>query len=215
MEASVFLVFAGILNLLYPFVPAYVRAMLQASGLSLNEFVPRPRSKDRPSQQVVWLYEWFEMILLFRLQLNIKKHQKIALFVKADPNSLALFEQHQVLMKKLLNIQELSFVRLHEAEPQGYQQELHQGIIIGIKLVTSASTTASKSKKLVLQELEAQYAQQGEYLTYLRTMVANMSSFGEVNQEQLLLKKKEIEEVKLGIDTLLIQIQKMKIKGKG
>jgi len=161
---------------------------------------------------VVRLYELFEVILLFRLQLDIKKHQKIALFVKADPNSLTLFEKHQTLINKLLNIQELSLIRLHEAEPQGYQQEHHQGMIIGIKLLTSTST-ASKSKKVALQELEAQYAQQGEYLTYLRTMIANLSSFGGVDSEQLTAKKKEVEEVKLRMDSLLLQIQKMKIKG--
>lgn len=185
--------------------------MLQVSGLPLHVFTPASLPKEKSIQQVVWLYELFELILLFRLQLAIKKHQKIALFVKADPNSLALFERYQVLVRKLLNIQELLFVRLHEEEPQDYQQELHQGMIIGIKLITSVSDP-SKSKKLALQELEAQYAQQGEYLAYLRTMIASMSSLGE--SEQLVAKKQELEEVKQRIDDLLIQIQKMRIKGK-
>jgi valyl-tRNA synthetase len=211
-EATSFLVFTGVLRLLYPFIPAYVRAILQVSGLSFEGFMLQPLTKEK-NAKVVWLYELFDAILLFKLQLNIKKHQKIALFVKADPNSLALFEKHQSLVRKLLNIQDLFFVRLHETEPQDYQQELYQGISIGIKLITS-TTESSKSKKLSLEELEVQYAQQGEYLHYLRTMIANIPATGVADTGPLAAKKKELEEVKERMEELLVHIQKMKIKGK-
>jgi valyl-tRNA synthetase len=212
IESTMVVIFTGVLRLLYPFVPEYVRAVLQISKLSFDSFKMQPFTKER-NAKVVWLYELFEIILLLRMQLNIKKHHKIALFVKADPNSLALFERHQSLLKNQLNIQELLFVRLHEADPQGYQQEFYQGMVIGMKSISSLSDT-TKSKKPSLEELEAQYSQQGEYLQYLRTMIANMSSLGSGDSDPLTTKKQELEKVKERMDVLLVQIQKMKIKGK-
>jgi valyl-tRNA synthetase len=184
-----------------------VRALLQLLGLTYTGFSLPPFVHEQ-SLPVIWLYELFDLIFLFRLKLGIKKHQKIALFIKADPNSLGLFENYQELLKKLLNIQELTLIRLHEPELQGYETEVHQGTVIGIKLLKVVGI----SRRVSLSELEAQYSQQLEYLEYLRTMIAHMSSSESVDRESLEKKKKELEGVKIRIDRLSLDIQKLKMR---
>jgi valyl-tRNA synthetase len=164
-------------------------ALAQVLGLSLGMFVP-PSLRKKSTAEVAWVYALFEQILLFKLSLNIKKHQKIAFFLKADTYSLERFGQHQEVFKTLLNIQELTFLRLHEAELAGYQQDMYQSMVIGVKLLKTEN-----KKKVSLADLESQYAQQLEYVKYLRTLVADLSSsVGE--SEQLTKKKQELDEVK-------------------
>ena len=183
------LIFSGLLSLLYPFVPQYARALSQVSGLPIGGFSPFPFTK-KPLTEVVWAYQLFEAVSLFKVSLGIKKHQKIALFLKADTHSLELFEQHQEILEQLLTIHKLTLLRLHEAEPQGYQQDMFQSMMLGVKLLISGG-----EKKLSLEELENQYAQQLEYFRYLRTMITDFSAVSGVS-DQLEQKKQELEQVK-------------------
>jgi valyl-tRNA synthetase len=204
-----FIVFSGILTLLYPFVPGYVRAMLQTLEFPYQEFIARPFEKES-SFQAKWVYELFDMLYTFRLKLGIKKHQKIAIFFKADPNSLQLFEEYQQLLQKIVNIEQVILLRLHEADPTGYQQETYNGITIGIKVLHQSPSI----RKPILADLEQQYAQQLEYFEYLRTVIANMSAytFMDIETDQIRQKKAEMEKVKLHLEHLQLAIQKLKVR---
>ncbi|MDR2190859.1 MAG: hypothetical protein LBP53_06950 [Candidatus Peribacteria bacterium] len=202
-----FIVFSGVLTLLFPFVPGYVRAILQILGFTFHKFPALPYEQEKPLKGV-WAYEVFDIIYTFRLQLGIKKHQKITIFFKADANSLTLFQEHNVALKKILNIEQVRLLKLHEHEPLGYYQETFKGITVGIKVLQATSTI----KKPNLNDLENQYAQQLEYFEYLRTIITNMPA--DLDTAKLQQKKDEMEEVKINLGRLQLAIQKIKIKYK-
>ena len=155
--------------------------------------------------QSVLLYDFFDFLYVFRQKLNIGKHQRIALLLKSDPHSLELFMEYEHLFKKLFSADQISFLRLHEDSPADYVQETFNGMIIGIKLQKS-----DYDIKISLTDLEYQYGQQLEYLGYLRTMIATMALYSGTPQYEA--KKQEMEEVKLRLEQLQLEIQKLKIK---
>jgi len=166
---SLFIVFSLLFVVLASFVPEYIHALLYLVRRELLPMELFPFSKERSTNSIL-MYDIFDTIYVFKQKLAIKKHQHISLFIKADPNSLLLFEEHQPILEKIFHIDSITFVRLHENDPGGYQQEMFNGITIGIKPSTELS-----EKKNSLSDLEFQYAQQLEYLEYLRIMISNMS----------------------------------------
>jgi valyl-tRNA synthetase len=207
------LIFSGILHLLYPFVPGYVRAILQALDFStLYSFAFPPDFKKETLVQATGAYDLFDLLYTLRLKLDIKKHQKISIFFRADQNSLLLFQEYQEGLQKVLNIEQVQLLKLHEAEPTGYQQEIYNNITVGIKVLPPNPS----SKRPVLADLERQYAQQLERFEHLRNVLANMSTytFMNVETEQVKQKKAELEQVKEHLTQLEKIIQLLKVNGR-
>ncbi|MDR0650825.1 MAG: hypothetical protein LBG59_05515 [Candidatus Peribacteria bacterium] len=212
-DMTCYLAFSGLLNLLFPFVPGYVRAMLQALDFPmLYEFAFPPTFKKETLVQAAGAYDLFDLLYTLRLKLDIKKHQKIAIFFRADQNSLLLFQEYQDALQKVLNIEQVQLLKLHETEPTGYQQEVYNNITVGIKILPPNPST----KRPVLAELEHQYAQQLERFEHLRTVLANMSTYAFIDMEtdQIKQKKAELEHVKEQLTQLEKIIQLLKVNNR-
>ncbi len=105
------------MNILYPFIPSYVDALYQLTGVDKVDLSQYANFREKSYQDVV-LYDLFDAISLSRVKLAIKQHQKISLFVKADPNTLSIVESFQRLLQTLCSVDQLLCVRLHEEDPQ-------------------------------------------------------------------------------------------------
>ena len=189
--------------MIFPLVPGYVRAISHISGYEIQSFPVERFSKERSTQSVL-LYELFDFFYTFRQKLNIGKHQKTALLLKSDPYSLELFTSYEHVLKRVFFVEEICFLRLHEESPTGFEQELINGMVVGIKLLSSDENETS------LADLEYQYGQQLEYLEYLRTMISTMASYSGTPQYEA--KKNEMTEVKSRLEHLQLEIQKLKVK---
>lgn len=207
-----YLVFSGVLNLLYPFVPGYIRAMLQALDIPMLHPFTFQNFEKETLVQATGAYDLFDLLYTLRLQLDIKKHQKISIFFRADQNSLLLFQEYQEGLQKVLNIEQVQLLKLHEAEPTGYQQEVYNNITVGIKVLPPSPSL----KRPALADLERQYAQQLERFEYLRTVLANISTcvFMDMETEQVKQKKAELEQVKEHLTQLEKMIQLLKVNGR-
>jgi valyl-tRNA synthetase len=188
---------------LFQFVPEYVRALMQASPYKIFSFEGILFSNER-STHMIQLFNLFDTIYTFKMKLGIKKHQSISLFLKTDPNSLQVFRKYQPVFQQVLHIKDIVFVRLHEPDPRGYDQEIFEGITIGIKPAPEGNC----SGEMTLAELEFSYAKKLEYLEYLRSLLTSPS----IEPESLSDKQKEVEQTKVELDTLYIKIQKLKMR---
>lgn len=202
-DAVIFVAYSFIFCFLFRFVPEYVRALMQISPYNMCSFEEVDFSNER-STQMIQLYELFDALYTFKMKLGIKKHQSISVFLKTDPNSLQIFEEYQSIFQQLLHIKSFLFVRLHEMDPNGYQQEIVDGITIGIQLALEGESFWEPR----LADLEFDYTKKLEYLEYLRTLLS--SPF--ISVETLREKQQEAERVKSELDDMYLQIQKFKLK---
>ncbi|MDR0369973.1 MAG: hypothetical protein LBH96_05775 [Candidatus Peribacteria bacterium] len=108
---------------------------MQISPYEIHSFEKVNFSNERLTQ-MIQLYEFFDTLYTFKMKLGIKKHQSISVFLKADPSALQAFSEYQSVFQQLLQITSCRFVRLHEMDPIGYQQEIIDGITVGIQLVS-------------------------------------------------------------------------------
>ncbi|MDR2541101.1 MAG: class I tRNA ligase family protein [Candidatus Peribacteria bacterium] len=207
IQATLAIIFSAIFQMLHPFAPAYIQSLLQVSGYQWEPLIHFPSLK-KTSLDIEMMFELFEMIYTFKLRLNIKKHQKIILFFKSDPNSLALFTERGKIIKALFNVEQITFVRLHEQNPTGYEIENLHSTIVGIKI----QSPATSAKKPTLAELQQQYNQQLEYFELLRNLIINFSTTSYESNPQFDAKKKEMEAVKLRLEKMNLEIQKLKMK---
>ncbi|MDR0606971.1 MAG: hypothetical protein LBG52_01150 [Candidatus Peribacteria bacterium] len=170
MQATMVILFSAVFHILYPFVPEYVTALLAVSGYPWEPLLRFPVLK-KTTLDIEIMFALFEMIYTFKLRLHIKKHQKIALFVKSDPNSLALFEPRKPVIQALFNVEQISSIRLHEPNPTGYEMGELQVMTVGIKV----QSPAASPKKPTLNDLQQDYQKQLEYFEMLRNEIINLS----------------------------------------
>jgi valyl-tRNA synthetase len=205
MQATMTILFSAIFQILHPFVPEYVEALLAVSGYQWEPLIHFPTLK-KTTLDIEIMFDLFEIIYTFKLRLHIKKHQKITLFLKADPNSLAVFDPRKPVLQMLFNVEQISSIRLHEPNPIGYEIGELQSLIVGIKV----QSPAASPRKPTLDDLQQDYQKQLEYFEILRNEIINLSPLG--SSPLLENKKKERETVKLRIEKLELAIQKLKMK---
>jgi valyl-tRNA synthetase len=205
MQATMTILFSAIFQILHPFLPEYVEALLAVSGYQWEPLIRFPALK-KTALDIEIMFDLFEMIYTFKLRLHIKKHQKIALFLKADPNFLALFNPRKPVIQILFNVEQISSIRLHETNPIGYEVGELQSMIVGIKV----QSPAASPKKPTLDDLQQDYQKQLEYFEILRNEIINLSPLGA--SPLLENKKEEREIIKLRIEKLELAIQKLKMK---
>lgn len=138
-----------------------------------------------------------------KTDLGAQKHESVSVFVQATSDFLDEIASYEDILKKLLNCDEVIYVKKHEEPPLGFEVDQVIDIMLGVKKHEVVT------KKDQMQELMAQIEQKKEYLQYLRTIVSGAAASG--RHEIVAEKESQIAELKSDIEKLETDLIKMKV----
>ena len=126
--------FNFLLNILYPLIPEFTRAVEYISGkFFLNTITPLNLNKTI-NYSTNLLYNTFLRIKQLKLENNIKQHETCNIFIKSTPTICDIFAENEQIFKNYFHISEFSYIRLHEQNPLWYEIFEDEELSIGIQL---------------------------------------------------------------------------------
>ncbi len=163
-----------------------------------------PISGIQKNYSISLLMDIIERFSLSKIQLCLKKHDSVNIFIRSNPDFLSFIQENELLLNKALNAKEIKYLMHHEEVPTGYQKEDIIDIVIWIK--------ASEKKEVSgLILMEKQLKEKEEHLQYLRNLVQQMS-ISAADPSSIQTKRDEISTLKSEIEELSFEISKCKIK---
>ena len=113
--------FNFVLTILYPFVPEFVDALQYISERKFMLYIT-PVELDKSTDYTMnLLYYTFVKIKQIKIECNMKQHESCNIFIKSTPTIWNIFEQNENIFKNYFHISEISYIRLHEANPLWYE----------------------------------------------------------------------------------------------
>ncbi len=161
-------------------------------------------SKLQKNYSISLFMEIIDKFENIKSSLWLKKHEKVWIYIRSNPDFIKFAKNNEYLFKKTLNAEEAIYLIHHEDIPCGYQKEDIIDISIWMKPLSKPTISWISLLKKQLQEKE-------EYLQHIKHLVQQMSSNG---ADDILIqqKKDEISKIKIAIEDLTLEINKCKMK---
>lgn len=138
-----------------------------------------------------------------KLELGVYKHESVSIFIQANSDFLDEIQWAEYILEKLLNTEDVQYLRKHEDALPWYTSKQVIDILVGVK------KHEQRSKKDERIALEAKIENKKEYLQYLRTLISSAAING--RPEIVAKKEKELEALKLEIESFEVKLAKIKI----
>ena len=187
--------FTFLMNVLYPLVPEFVKALCYVSE---NDFLTPVQiiSVDKSSDyNMNTLYDIFIKIKNIKIDFNIKQHEFCNLFIKSNPTIWEMFEKYEQIFKKYFHIQEVSYLRLHEKDPLWYDIHFDENLSIWIQ----AANGAGERSKNSIDDLENDIRNLKDKLWLIRHRIQILPEGEDRNkaEEEYISTKQEMEELSI------------------
>ena len=141
-----------------------------------------------------------------KLNLWVKKHEKIDVFVQANPEFLSFLSENEDLFRVLLNTWDIDYIRLHEDIPVWYDSDNVININIGAKKMPDQIEVT----KDVLVDIQNDLETKREYLQHMKSLIVSIIWTAPI--EIITKKKQEIQSLQLEIEDLELSLNKLKMK---
>lgn len=135
-----------------------------------------------------------------------KKHENIDIFIQANPEFIHFLTENEDLFRKLINISDIDYIRLHEELPQWYEVDN----VININIWAKAVLEQREITKDVLSEMEEDLENKVEHLQHLKSLISSIAQSADT--EIISQKRKDVERLQNEIEDLEFNITKLKIK---
>ncbi len=135
-----------------------------------------------------------------------KKHETIDVFIQSNLEFANFLSEREELLKVLLNVRNIEYVKDNEKIPLGYEMDNVIDINIWVKTV-SEQVTISRD---VLADMEEELKNKQEYLQHMKSLVASI--VWTASPEVIEKKKEDIKNLQQEIEELDFNISKMKMK---
>ena len=188
--------FNFLLNILYPLVPEFVNALQYISNREfLNPIEPIKLNKTMNYNMII-LYNAFIKIKEMKIEYNIKQHEDCKIFIKSTPTIWDIFIENEQIFKNYFHISEISYIRLHEANPLWY--EIFSDDIITLWIQSGNSQNVIKKDSL--ETIEKEIKNLDDKLNILRQRLQILPEW-----EQRKKTEEEYEETKKEMENLTIK----------
>ncbi|MBU0627268.1 hypothetical protein KKG31_02010 [Patescibacteria group bacterium] len=87
-----------------------------------------------------------DTFLQIKQQLGCQKHTPMDAFLKANPDFLRFTKANEEVIKKIVNINKISYMDTHEESPSGYTTEDIIDMTIGLKSSSAQQIVQEKPK---------------------------------------------------------------------
>jgi len=139
-------------------------------------------------------------------KLWVKKHETIDVFVQANLEFIKFVSDREDLLKVLLNIENIDYIKDHEKMPLGYEIDS----VIDINIWAKNVLKQIWSTKSALEDMEEDLKNKQEYLQHMKSLVASI--IWTASSELIEKKKEDIKNLQQEIEELDLNINKMKIR---
>ncbi|MFA5748379.1 MAG: class I tRNA ligase family protein, partial [Candidatus Absconditabacterales bacterium] len=207
LEIMLFVV-GNMLKLLYPYVPFVAEKLWELIGFKgllienpINDFV----CNIEKNYKIELFLEIIDKILLMRNNIKIKKHEKINVIFKTNPNFLQFLKSNETIVNRLVNAENIEYLDVGKISAD-YQVQDVIDVSVGIKAIV-----VSQKKVENLSYWQEEIIKQNEYLQHLRNFISTLSSSG-AGDSVIRSKKAEMMKIKEKIEELEFKISKFKSK---
>ncbi|HPC34268.1 MAG TPA: hypothetical protein PLP73_01285, partial [Candidatus Absconditabacterales bacterium] len=138
--------------------------------------------------------------------LGAQKHEIIDVFIQSNLEFANFLSEREELLKVLLNVRNIEYVKDNEKMPLGYEMDNVIDINIGVKTVLEQVTISRD----VLADMEEDLKNKQEYLQHMKSLVASI--VGTASPEVIEKKKEDIKNLQQEIEELDFNISKMKMR---
>lgn len=146
--------FNFLLTILYPLVPEFVDALQYVSEKDfLKPILPIQLDKNMNYEMKV-IYNAFIKIKELKIELNIKQHEPCNIFIKSPPAIWNIFAENEQIFKNYFHISEISYIRLHEPNPLGYETFSDEVVTLWIQSEDSQNIVAKDSIESIEKEIK-------------------------------------------------------------
>lgn len=195
-----------LIKLLFPYAPSTMSELWEQMGFVDQITTPLPLTFFPWLQKSYLISLFMELIdKLWSLKTNIlcKKHDCVSVFIKANPDFLKFCQSHEILVKKTLHAEDISYLTQNEHAPSSYIQEDIIDITIGIKRF-------SKDNPFCLASLTKKLSEKQDYLQHLRNLLSSLNT-NWWSPEIITKKREEIQAIKDEIEEMELEINKLKM----
>lgn len=195
-----------ILKLLYPYIPHISQKIVDSFGLDIDDLdmslFDLNTDNIHKNYKVHLLFDIMDKIVEIRENNCLKQHESIDIFLQANTDFIELIENYEVLLKKLLRINNIEYIRPHQALPSWYTIDSVINITLWVK------TKKVCSEKEYLNQLKSEMEDKEYHLQNIRNILYSYSSS---NKEDKLKKEKEMKKLKKEILEIEYKINKIKM----
>jgi valyl-tRNA synthetase len=197
-------------KVLHPSLPFATEKLWELVGfkgpLMISEW-PQPLAIGDKNYRINMLMEMIAHRRQLKTQVTDKPHEKISIFVQGNKDIQLLVEQHYELVRDIIKVEKISYFEEH----QEIEDERQIAMLMDIKL--GAKGIKSVDRRVTLQDLEKQIAEEEQFLQRMRGMFTG--DFAARAPESVIKeKKKKMEEVKSRIAAMQYEINKIKMERK-
>ena len=188
--------FNFLLTILYPLVPEFVEALLYISERDFLKPINPIELNKNMNYNMNILYNTFVKIKEMKIEYNIKQHEDCKIFIKSTPTIWDIFIENEQIFKNYFHISEISYIRLHEANPLWY--EIFSDDIITLWIQSGNSQNVIKKDSL--ETIEKEIKNLDDKLNILRQRLQILPEW-----EQRKKTEEEYEETKKEMENLTIK----------
>lgn len=196
-----------ILKLIYPYAPYISQKIVDNFWWDINEIQMDMFSlntdKIHKNYKIHLFFDIMDKIVEIREKNCLKQHESIDIFLQANTDFIELIEDYEELLKRLLKINDIEYLRPHQTIPNGYILDTVINITLWVK------TKKFCSEKDIVSWLRSQLEEKEHHIQNLRSILSS-SSVSE-NKEEKDKKEKEMKKLKKEVLELEYKINKIKM----
>jgi valyl-tRNA synthetase len=201
-------VLGRLLQLLHPFAPFVTEQLWQNLGFRDSVMIsPWPEQIALPEKnyKINLLMDIITTFRQLRTKATDKSHEKVDIFLQAGSDMIAYVEQNAALVTKLVHVDTITYFRDGQELPTDYITDVVLNLTLGVKAIH----TMSKADHVAA--IEKDLASEQQFLQTLRKTLSNKSFVESAPEDVIEAKKQKMEEVKSRIETMEMELRRLKM----
>ncbi|MCF7835199.1 class I tRNA ligase family protein [Candidatus Gracilibacteria bacterium] len=196
------------LKMINPYVPFISTKISNILGIDLDsiqidDFVFDTNHINK-NYKIHLLFDIISKISNLRNINCLKQHENIDILIQANTDFIKLIQDYELLLKKLLKINNIEYIRPHQQISDNYQIDSVVNITIGFK------SSDFRSEKTRLHSLLDQVSEKQDHLQNIRNILSSIKAIPS-NKDEIDKKTKEMKKLKKEILDIECQINNIKM----
>lgn len=208
-SSVVLFVFAISLRLLKPIFPFFVseiESIFDFDRWDYNVLDIKKLNLKEKNYKINIFMDIVDKLKNLKQKLSIKKHEEIDVFVQANQEFVSFLSDNESLLRSLINIWHIDYIRLHENLPVWYEIDN----VININIWAKKVLQQSEVTKDLLWEINEDLNNKKEYLQHLKSLMISIVSSAPI--EIVNKKKQDIHNLQQEIEELELSVNKLRVK---
>lgn len=168
---------------------------------------PWPVQADLPAKnyKINLLMDVITTYRALRTKVTDKSHEKVDVFLHAGTDMVEYIQENELLVKKLVGIDEIVYGREGSDSLEGYTTDVVVNMTLGVKGIH----TISRAEQI--STLESELEKENQFLQTIRKTLSNSSFVANAPVAVIETKKAKMAEVKARIEAIDMELRRLKM----